>query len=605
MEFLHINLDGIKKTFPDLVAALKESPQGRLQIVASREGSPSAKQDEHWIHSAYDPKKEARSWAELQAKEWQAGELGVVLGVGLLYHIEALAALKPAGARLAVVISDIAAFKDALSVRPMGPWFNAIEWIWGSPDDMATQLASKSAPLRFFTNVPAARPYAAQHQDLEARLRRLLAARQQGRLHVAVVGPIYGGSLPITGYVVQALQTLGHRVTWVDHSVHHASYDRFNQFRDPRHRLSMQSRFGDVLSMSTLTELSEDPPDLVLAMAQAPMSLSALEHLRRKKFMTAMWFVENYRHLTYWQQLAPGYDHWFVIQQDDCHAALRRAGAPHVSYLPMAADPAIHRPLTISMGEQMEFGSDLSFVGAGYANRRALLPRWISKEWTFKVWGNEWDGAEALSPVLQRQGARIDTDTCLKVFNASAINLNLHSHAGVGLDPAADFVNPRTFELAACGAFQLVDQRALLPELFSEDEIVSFTQPDEVPSLIRTWLRDPVGRRTIADAARQRVLRQHTYEHRMKDLLAELGMREPDRVGSILRGDRNADTLAAQTTTPPELTPLLGQFPPGQRVELKDLAARVRARGTGTELSREDLLILMLDSYRTETRDLV
>lgn len=605
MNLLQIHLDGIRTTCPDLASAVSESAGGVLTIAPSKEGSPSARQEGQWIHSAYDPSKEARAWAALQTKEWQAGEWGVVLGVGLLYHIEALVATKPSGARLAVVISDLAAFKDALAVRPLGPWFNTIEWIWGSPDDMATQLASKSAPLRFFTYGPAARPYAAHHQALDAQLRRLLATRQHGRMHVAVVGPIYGGSLPITGYVVRALESLGHRVSWVDHSVHHASYTRFDQFRDPRHRLSMQSRFADVLSLSTLTELSEDPPDLVLAMAQAPLSLGALEHLRRKKFMTAMWFVENYRHLTYWQQLAPGYDYWFTIQQDACHDALRRAGAPHVSYLPMAADPSVHRPLALTVNEQLEFGSDLSFVGAGYANRRMLLPHWIGKDWTLKVWGNEWEGADAIAPVLQRQGARIDTDTCLKVFNATAINLNLHSHTGEGLDPAADFVNPRTFELAAAGAFQLVDQRRLLPELFTEDEMVSFERTEEVPSLVRTWLRDPVGRRTIADAARQRVLRQHTYEQRMKDLLAELGMREPDRLGSILRGDRTAEALAAQTTTPPELAPMLRQFAPDQRVELKDLAARIKARGAGAELSREDLLILMLESYRTETRDLV
>ena len=91
----------------------------------------------------------------------------------------------------------------------------------------------------------------------------------------------------------------------------------------------------------------------------------------------------------------------------------------------------------------------------------------------------------------------------------------------------------------------------------------------------------------------------------MKDLLAELGMREPDRLGSILRGERTAEALTAQTTTPSELAPMLNRFAPDQRVELKDLAAQIRARGPRTELSREDLLILMLESYRTETRDLV
>ena len=62
----------------------------------------------------------------------------------------------------------------------------------------------------------------------------------------------------------------------------------------------------------------------------------------------------------------------------------------------------------------------------------------------------------------------------MRVFNASRINLNIHSCNGEGLDPEADFVNPRTFELAACGAFQLVDERCLRPELFTDQEVASF-----------------------------------------------------------------------------------------------------------------------------------
>ncbi|MEC4889512.1 MAG: glycosyltransferase [Nitrospira sp.] len=603
MSVFERNLERLSKHDPTFAAAVRDSLGGSLTISPSREGSPTAKVQGQWIHSAYDPRKEAEAWAQALVKEWQPGEVGVVLGAGLLYHIEALAALKPAETKLAVVVPDLAALHDAIGCRPLEAWCGTIEWLWGSPEDMAARLAGKSTPLRFFTYGPAARIHAERHQQLETHLRRLVAAQQSGQLHVAVVGPIYGGSLPITGYVVRALEALGHRVSWIDHSVHHRSYEAFGSFRDARHRAAMQNRFADVLSMSTLTELAEDPPDLVLAMAQAPMSLGALEHLRRKKFLTAMWFVENYRHLTYWQQLAPGYDYWFVIQQAECQAALKRAGAPHVSYLPMAADPVIHRPLILTAEEQAEFGADVSFVGAGYPNRRRLLPRWISREWSFKLWGNEWDGAADLAPVLQRQGARIDTETCLSVFNATAINLNLHSCTGEGLDPQGDFVNPRTFELAACGAFQLTDRRALLGELFTGEEVVQFDRADEVRALIRTWLGDPAGRRRIADAARQRVLREHTYQHRMTALLAELGLRQPDRIGSILRGERNAGALAEQASAAPELAARLRQFPGTQRVELKDLAAHIRAKGPGAELAREDLLILMLDSYREEMRD--
>jgi spore maturation protein CgeB len=605
VDYLTQNLEGLRKTFPALMEAAKNSRGGVLTITPSREGSASATHEGQWIHSSYDPRKEARAWAEAQVREWKAGEIGVVLGVGLLYHVEALAAIKPAGARLAVVVPEVSMLKDAASVRPVGAWFNAIEWIWGTPDDMADQLAAKSAPLRFLAYAPAARLHIDAHQQLEACLRRAVSMRQGGQLHVAVVGPIYGGSLPTARYVVHALETLGHRVSWVDHSLHQSSYDAFGSFRDARHRLTMQSRFAEILSLSTITHLAEDPPDLVLALAQAPLTLAVLEHLRKKKFLTAMWFVENYRHLTYWQQLAAGYDYWFVIQQAECIDALKRAGARNVSYLPMAADPGAHRPLTLTATEQVEYGADVAFVGAGYANRRTVLPRWLSKDWTFKLWGNEWDGASELTPVLQRAGARIDTATCMNVFNATAINLNLHSCSAEGLDPQADFINPRTFELAACGAFQLVDDRTLLPDLFTADEVVRFQRTEDVPSLIRTWLRDPVGRRTIAEAARQRALRHHTYEHRMKELLASIGMQQPDRIGAILRGDRDAGALATRAGATPELSTILRQFPAGQRVELKDVAAGIRARGAGRALGREELLILMLDSYRAESRDLV
>ncbi len=193
----------------------------------------------------------------------------------------------------------------------------------------------------------------------------------------------------------------------------------------------------------------------------------------------------------------------------------------------------------------------------------------------------------------------------MKVFNATAVNLNPHSSSGMGLDPHPDFVNPRTFELAACGAFQLVDERTLLPDLFTPEEVVRFRRAEEVPQLIRTWLKESPGRRASAEASRRRVLRDHTYRHRLQELLAVIGMRQPDRIGSILRGDRSTAVLKERAATMPELIPLLSKFPPGQRVELKDLAADIRTRAPGRELAREELLVLMLDSYRAEKRDLV
>ncbi len=604
MNSFEANIARLTRRDSALAAALRQRNGGALEIVPARTGVMSARANGRWIHSAYDPIKEAQAWAEGQS--YQDGETMVVFGVGLLYHVEALCARLPRTASIVVVAPDLNVVVDAAAARVWGDWMDRVSWAWGTTEAIGEQVASAGQPLRLVTYAPAAVFYTDSHRAIETVLQRGVASKAGGQLSIAVVGPIYGGSLPIARYAVSALESLGHRVRWLDHSVHATSYHQLELLKNSQHRLTLQSKYAEMLSRITMAQLAEDPPDLVLSLAQSPLILPALEHLRRKKFLTAMWFVENYRHLTYWQQLAAGYDFWFVIQQESCISALKQAGAKDVRYLPMAADPSIHRPVELTQAERDEYGSDVSFVGAGYANRREIFPRLLGHEWIFKLWGNEWGGATGLTPVLQRNGARIDTDTCQKVFNASAVNLNLHSWGGAGFDPDGDFVNPRTFELAACGAFQLTDRRALMPALFTESEVATVSSPDDLPGEITRWLREPEGRVAMAAQARRRVLAEHTYPHRMRELLSQIGVASPDRIGSILRGTRQAGALASAAGDAfPSVASTLRTFPSTLRVELKQLAAQIRSRGPMGTLSREDLMVLMLDEYRSETKDLV
>jgi spore maturation protein CgeB len=589
----------------DLVASVKTADGGLLEVSAARSGVPTAKRCGRWLHSAYDPIREAQAWAQAQAALCRSGETIVVLGTGLLYHVEALRKALPREIQIVLFIANPDELRDALNVRALDSWARDLTWVSGDPNDVAQRLSRDYHSLRLATYTPAAQADEGRYAALEQALRRMVARKAGGQLTIALIGPIYGGSLPIAGYVKRALEGLGHKVQWIDHSIHARSYEAIGGLRDARHRQLMQSRLAEVLSQWTMANLAESPPDFVLSLAQAPLTLPVLQHLRKKKFLTAMWFVENYRHLTYWQHLASGYEFWFVIQKDRCLNALREAGARHVHYLPMAADASVHRPLSLSGDDRSFYGSDVSFVGAGYANRRRLFPQLVGQPWSFKIWGNEWDEAAGIRPALQLNGARIDTETCMKVFNASAINLNLHSTTGPGLDPEADFVNPRTFELAACEAFQLVDQRSLLAGLFEADDVVSFRDFGEVRELVPLWLRDSTARAAMAARARARVLREHTYVHRMADLLGHIGVSHPDRVGAVLRGDRQLEGLAASSGDMPELQALLARCPSGQRIELKDVAASIRAKGAGAALKREELMVLMLDEYRSETRDLL
>ena len=298
MNIFQDNLKRLASRDQDLAAAVKSAAGGVLTIEPARSGVPSARRSGRWIHSAYDPLREAQTWADTHVPACQPGETVVVAGVGLLYHVEALRQKLSPDVSLAVLIPNLDEFHDALAARPLEAWTDNILWLSRSPTEIADTLTKTGRPIRCLSYTPATVWDTDFHRAIEDALRRGISHKAGGQLTIALVGPIYGGSLPIAGYVKRALETLGHKVQWIDHSLHAASYDVMGKLKDARNRQLMQGRLAEVLSQWTLASLAESPPDLVLSMAQAPLTLPVLEHLRKKKFLTAMWFVENYRHLT-------------------------------------------------------------------------------------------------------------------------------------------------------------------------------------------------------------------------------------------------------------------------------------------------------------------
>jgi spore maturation protein CgeB len=84
-------------------------------------------------------------------------------------------------------------------------------------------------------------------------------------------------------------------------------------------------------------------------------------------------------------------------------------------------------------------------------------------------------------------------------------------------------VNQRLFDVPATGAFLITDWRDQLDRLFEPGrEVVCYREPEEAADLVRYYLAHPGGRRTIAAAARKRVLAEHTWDHRLRFMIAKL-----------------------------------------------------------------------------------
>lgn len=417
-------------------------------------------------------------------------------------------------------------------------------------------------------------------------------------LRILVVPPMYGGSLPIAGYCTAALRGLGHTVCVFDAPQFHAGFSALRALQVEGARLEhLEKSFLRVVGQAVGALADSFAPDLVLALAQAPLDRMALEKLRRDNVPAVMWFVEDYKVFAYWRVFAPLYTAFAVIQREPFLSALAAAGQPNALYLPLAADPVFHAPARLTAAEREEYGADIAFVGAGYPNRRRAFRALRDKD--FKIWGSDWHGEESLAAHIQRGGARISPEDCVKIYTATHVNLNLHSSVQAReLVPAGDFVNPRTFELAAIGAFQLVDKRGLMPELFAEDELATFGSLEEMLRRTEWFLAHPEEREAFARRGQARVLREHTYTHRMQALLEFLQERLPDFGVRRRTGER----------LPADMPPLLReelaacldaiQLPPD--VPFAEVAERLRRQER--PLSELECGILFLDAWRAQYR---
>lgn len=180
-------------------------------------------------------------------------------------------------------------------------------------------------------------------------------------------------------------------------------------------------------------------------------------------------------------------------------------------YLPPSYDPAIHRPTAPEPGEP---ACDVLILGTGWAERVKLLEQ---IDWTgiklriLGMWPEITEGSPLFPFTEQRL---IDNEDAPALYATAKICLNFHRH-----HPKAESLNPRAYELAACGCFQISDWRAELDEVFKGAvPIFDPARPQTLEALIRDYLADDDKRDALA--ARQCSLVQgETFDVRAARLM--------------------------------------------------------------------------------------
>ncbi|MDQ1255614.1 MAG: hypothetical protein QG656_206 [Candidatus Hydrogenedentes bacterium] len=512
-------------------------PDPAIELIEGRGGEATLRAGKVFLHSRYRPEEEAARL--IDAANLNLKRPILVVGLGLGYHVAEL--LRRGADEVAVVEPDRTVAKYALDATPLRD-ADLLLGI-GEPDAIAETGAfiefARRAP-QLFIHPPTARI----HPEFAEAIGRHLtqAALGHQRLHIAIVGPMYGGSLPIAGYLDRAFRKLGHETCYVDNS---AAWDLYGKVKSSVKNKQASNQLGTMLtnylSEWSYARVSEFAPDICIAIAQAPVNKQFPLRLMKQDVVTAFWYVENWRHLPYWKDIAACYDYFFHIQPGEFETKLDAAGCRAHAVVQTGCDPELHRPVELSADERREYECDLSFAGAGYYNRIQMFRGLL--DYHFKIWGVSW-GARELQPLLCRPEECFSSEQFTKVVAGSKINLNLHSSAfHDGVDPACDAINPRVYEIAACGGFQLCDPCVGLDGLYDfETELPVYRDLTELRAKIDYFLAHPEERAEFAARARARALRDHTYEKRAQQMLDLMLERYGARI--LRKGIRVQRTMA-------------------------------------------------------------
>ncbi len=558
----------------DFYKSLIEETTHGISIVTTKKGNPSLKVtcDDGAIktlHSLYDPEAEAKTIVD--AFQFDGRGILVVLGLGLGYHLKELIKRFPE-AEILVVEAMPEIYEMAMQHGMISGLEERIKFVVGfAVDEAINKITSQQmklgmVSLSVFSLSSAVSAFQDYYSPILTALRNTMNVKLWDRLRYpkfredacSVVLIDFGYFL--TREIEAALGSLGHQVIKVPVS---------------------KEEGGEVIVSRLIKKIYEFKPDFILTINHLGLDEDGAltSFLESIEMPLASWYVDSPNLIVraFDRNISP-YVSLFLWDRGYIKD-MEALGFESVTYLPLATDGAVFRPIK-NRKRLSRYQCDVSFVGNSrvvpaleslkripsglypLVEKTALLlssMRMPFDEVLATLENEELSLHDSLSAqerldfeaailwratllyrlscveVLKDFHPRIHGDEDWKkllgngytfgpplnyygelpaFYNSCKINFNATSLQML------DAVNQRVFDVPACGAFLLTDHQEAIKELFDVGkEVVTYKNRDEIPELVEFYLRNPKEREMIAQRGRERVLREHTYRHRLDSII--------------------------------------------------------------------------------------
>jgi len=336
----------------------------------------------------------------------------------------------------------------------------------------------------------------------------------------SLVSAYWNGAATYYRGIIRALHDLGHEITFYEPD----AYDRqrHRDMADPAWaRVVVYSAEGDEALLAALE--GARTADMIVKTSGVGVFDELLEaavlDLKRPDKIVAFWDVDAPATLERVEQnpsdpfraLIPRYD--LILTYGGGPAVVKEylaLGARNCHPIYNAVDPTTHH----RVAPDRRFEGVCGFLGHRLPDREARVEEFFLKpavalpECRFVLGGNAW-GDKPMSPNVHYIGYVSPQEH--NAFNCTlqtVLNINRASMARYGFSPPT-----RVFEAAGAGACLITDAWEGI-EVFLEPESEVLVAADGDAVIHYLAMIQPHQARAIGDAAQQRILAEHTYQHR-------------------------------------------------------------------------------------------
>jgi spore maturation protein CgeB len=334
---------------------------------------------------------------------------------------------------------------------------------------------------------------------------------------------------------------------------------------DPQWRRRGKPSTNERLLQAFQSALRKGPIDLFYGYLYSSVAYpETIDVIRRHGIPTVNFSCNNVHQFELLEEIAPRFD-LCVVPEQAAVEKFRAVGARPVR-IQLAANPDVYRPYP----DPRVF--DVTFVGQRYADRAEFMCHLFRNGIRVRAWGAGWQtrkrpnlatfgaalallederlegvrrllrrrldgmqqtaGPDDADPAIERDvaafgGTRLLQRDLIRTYSRSRISLGFATAGDSHRGPhRLTHLRLREFEAPMSGALYLTERQPELEEYFRPGkEVLCYADRDDLRDQVRYHLAHSEQAERVRRAGRQRALREHTWQHRFRELFAVLGVK--------------------------------------------------------------------------------